>query len=195
MTIATLVPIALSATGERLVIVEWLSIACIPIILASGLAWARDSATRNRARNLRQKRFATLVAVAALAMVPYSHWPLRLAFSLSRRAIARAAARAYAVSQAERTRNVKAATNSEGKVEGLCADSLYLIELLPREPLHSNIGTFALREMIPDRFAPLTLTLSTIEGDKSTLSYWSQRTVPASPDEVDLGHGWFFVSN
>jgi len=93
MTTATLVPVALSATGACLSLVDAVTWVCLPLVMATGLIWVgRRERTVAGRRAFRQKAGVMSVSSALLLTTVLTHWPLRLAFRLFGPEIAQLAA-------------------------------------------------------------------------------------------------------
>ena len=85
LMICTLLPIALSATGSRLVVVTGAVFVCLPLLLAPPLR-GPDGDRGGRfpvAGTAGKKNRGRCTCLLAVALIPVTWWPLRLAFAMS----------------------------------------------------------------------------------------------------------------
>ena len=198
-TTAVLLPAALSATGESVATIRFLSILCLPILLAAGLAWTRGTAGAARPRIRAQKRVLVAVGIALLALTPLTNWPLRLSFALAHPQVTRAVAAGYADAQ----RDFDTRFNTSG-LPYLYFDHYSSWTLRP-QPVAGHLGMFSPSNITPVPHSGATIALRNVGADRSWLVYAlpegdesDRPAIDPAPytrsDILNLGDGWWFVS-
>ena len=203
MMIFTLLPIALSATGSRLVVVTGAVFVCLPLLLASALAWTGSRPGRQSTRRaLREKRGVVSVCLLAVALVPVTWWPLRLAFVLSHPRVSYMED-AIMKKLAWQCQNCESPSNEDTRCIGW-SDWM-------SESLNCQVGAFFMRSFTEgddksfevDAFggkAKLIQTSPKYSLPPIEFAISEPNNVPLSdkailPDKVSLGDGWWFVSH
>lgn len=84
---SAILPIGLSFFAEPISTVTLASVAAFMVTLFSGIAWVYPERIHGNANALRHKRRVVIACLAVIASVPLTHWPLRIAFAISRPAM------------------------------------------------------------------------------------------------------------